>query len=366
MIDISEFVAAIEKTVHKHNLGNPGEYKRWLWQDKQNSRDLAVNEYGCADAANILYTIGSFPNETQEREGFIHALRSLQDPRTGLFTEESHHELHTTAHCVAALELFDAKPEHALHALSYLEIEKELKSFLEDLDWRGDPWHESHKGAGLYTVLVLNEDVTNEWQEWYFNWFWREADPDTGFWRKNCILQKGCASGPASAPLFHHLAGTFHYLFVHEYAHRPLRYPARLVDSCLKIYKENLFPTPHYLYDDQYIKKAQKTAAGDQKSSISLGQSIGFAEIDWTYCLNRALRQSGHRYNECEDTLKEFAERYLNFLTNEVDVDQDDRFNDLHWLFGMTCAIAELQQALPGFIKTEKPLRLVLDRRPFI
>jgi hypothetical protein len=28
--------------------------------------------------------------------------------------------------------------------------------------------------------------------------------------------------------------------------------------------------------------------------------------------------------------------------------------------------VAELQQALPGLIRTERPLRLVLDRRPFI
>ena len=39
---------------------------------------------------------------------------------------------------------------------------------------------------------------------------------------------------------------------------------------------------------------------------------------------------------------------------------------DLHMLFGSVCALAELQSALPGMIITEKPLRLVLDRRPFI
>ncbi len=28
-------------------------------------KDLGPNEYGCADAANILYTIGGFPAELQ-------------------------------------------------------------------------------------------------------------------------------------------------------------------------------------------------------------------------------------------------------------------------------------------------------------
>ena len=44
----------------------------------------------------------------------------------------------------------------------------------------------------------------------------------------------------------------------------------------------------------------------------------------------------------------------------------DDGLNDLHALFGAVCCLAELQAALPGEITSEKPLKLVLDRRPFI
>lgn len=65
----------------------------------------------------------------------------------------------------------------------------------------------------------------------------------------------------------------------------------------------------------------------------SFGRRIGFLEIDWLYA---------------------------------IDVDTHDDFNDLHKLFGTTCALAELQQELRGEIETTKPLRLVLDRRPFI
>ena len=35
-------------------------------------------------------------------------------------------------------------------------------------------------------------------------------------------------------------------------------------------------------------------------------------------------------------------------------------------LFGGVCALAELQQTLRGELISDKPLRLVLDRRPFI
>ena len=38
----------------------------------------------------------------------------------------------------------------------------------------------------------------------------------------------------------------------------------------------------------------------------------------------------------------------------------------MHRLFGSICALAELQAALPGELRSDKPLKLVLDRRPFI
>ena len=48
------------------------------------------------------------------------------------------------------------------------------------------------------------------------------------------------------------------------------------------------------------------------------------------------------------------------------DFETDDPINDLHMLFGTVCALAELQNALPGEIVSTRPMRLVLDRRPFI
>lgn len=47
------------------------------------------NPYGYADAANILYTIGAFPKEAYERAESVHILRAMQDPKTGLFVENT-------------------------------------------------------------------------------------------------------------------------------------------------------------------------------------------------------------------------------------------------------------------------------------
>ena len=63
--------------------------------------------------------------------------------------------------------------------------------------------------------------------------------------------------------------------------------------------------------------------------------------------------------------MQRLGTRLIEFLLS-LDPRADDALNDLHLLFGTLCAMAELQQALPGFVRTRRPLKLVLDRRPFI
>ena len=181
--------------------------------------------------------------------------------------------------------------------------------------------------------MVLSDSVGSEWQDTYFNWLWENADEKTGFWRKDAVLSD-------DKPVFHHLAGTFHYLFNHEYAKKPLRYPEKIIDTCLALYEKN-------------------------ETVLNFGQNIGFAEIDWVYCITRASRQTSHRFEDCRNALKKFAKGFIEYLDG-IDEKTDDGFNDLHMLFGTVCCLAELQQALPGMIRSKKPLKLVLDRRPFI
>ncbi len=332
MIDLRDFVCAVEEIVMRHNLHRPGAYARWLWQGDAGGRELGINPYGCADAANILYTIGCFPDPAA-RAQWVAVLQGFQEADGGLFREGTHHPIHTTAHVVAALELFDARPRFPLAALETLRQKDPLVAFLENLDWTWNPWGAAHQGAGVYAALRLAASLPAEWEDWYFDWLWHEADPETGLWRRGAVAAGG------DPLLFHHLAGAFHYLFNLEYARRPLRYPERMVDSCLRLYREALFSP--------------------------LGRMVGFAEVDWVYCLNRSLRQCGHRFGESRQALADLAAVYTDYLSS-LDPRTDEGLNDLHQLFGVVCALAELQQAVPGLLRTERPLRLVLDRRPFI
>ena len=347
-LDIRPVIKAIRETVDNHALKQEGAYCRWLWQNEAGNRNLGVNEYGCADALNILYTLNDFICDEQTRQARIQVLQSLQDEKTGMFTEATHHRIHTTAHCLAALELLDAKPLYPIRELHpYMEREA-LFAFLDGLDWFS-PWAASHRGAGIYAALVNAGEMTEEFQRNYFEWLWENADPETGFWKQDYANRAPYSADPSQwgggtpTAVYTYMAGGFHFMFNHEYAKMPLRYPEKVIDSCIKMYKEKA------VRDD-------------------FGETIGFLEVDWAYCINRASRQTAHRNAEVKDVLYEFARHYTGYLLKLVQGEHktNERFNDLHLLFGCVCALAELQEALPGIIVTEKPLRLVLNRRPFI
>ena len=148
-MNIDPIVTKIRRCVRKHELGT-GAYARYTRSNEEKGQTLAINPYGCADAANLLYTIGDFERDPQRRAESIAAMQKMQDRETGLFHESTHHPIHTTAHVLAALELYDAGPLYPVYALEeYREIKK-MRAFLEGLDWEGEPWGQSHRGAGLY------------------------------------------------------------------------------------------------------------------------------------------------------------------------------------------------------------------------
>ena len=329
-LDARGFLTSTEAILRRHALGATGEFARWTLDP---ARDRGPNAYGVSDAANLLWTLGRFPSGAPERGAWVESLYRFQEPARGSFHEPTHHAIHTTAHCIAALELFGARPAHRLVELAPLRDAAAMERFLDALDWRGAPWTESHRGAGLYAALHLAGDSTPEWEARYFAWLARECDPATGLWRYGSVPVGERALGL----LFPHLAGTFHYLFNCEHAKQPHPHPRALVDTCLRMRAARSYP---------------------------LARFVSFAEVDWVYCLHRAARDCG-RLGEARPALRDFAVEYLAYLDG-LDPDTDAGLDDLHALFGAVSALAELQSALPGEIASERPLRLVLDRRPFL
>ncbi len=331
-LDIQPILDAALSAVDACRLDAPGRYRRYAHAPPGTPRS-ELDVYGVADAANILYTLGVFPRHLAERAQWIHVLQQLQDPESGLYGDDTHHPIHTTAHCIAALELFDAQPLHAPHALMDHTVPDKMIQYLETLDWVSAPWQSSHQGAGLYAILSLTEHVGKQWQDGYFQWLDAETDESTGILRRNCVAP---LEMDGQWTLFPHLASQFHYLFTYTHANRPHPYPWRMIDTAIDIMELNweLFAV-----------------------------HLGYMELDWIYCLHRCKRLTAHRHEEVDQVLRHFTGRFVQFLRTKANAGS---FNDLHMVLGSICALAELQQALPGLLRSRRPLRQVLDRRPFV
>lgn len=330
MHDLRPFVAAVRQIVDRHNLGRTGEYARWITQDAKGSRDMGCTPYGSANAANILYTIGQLPESFAEKEAFAKVLQGFQNSETGLFVNPGNFATHTTAFVSGALYLLGAKPKYRAEAFRVYESREELFRLLESIDWAKDPWLGSHVGAGIYASMVLTGIADDRWEDLYFEWLSANADPETGLWKRGALQ---------GAPRFHYLAATFHYVFNHEHARRALPYPQALLDTCIAAYR-----------------------AGD---CIDFAKELGWPDIDFAYLLARVQRRAGTRYEETQQILREIADGLIGQLM-QMDPKTDEKLNDLNTLFAIVCALAVLQDALPGYIRTSRPLKLVLDVRPFL
>ena len=309
---VDRLVEIIAKSVEDHKI-SAGCYARYLWNNENGTRKMGRNEYGCADAANILYTIGRFPTDPAERAEFVRHLQEMQDPVTGQYFEDTHHTIHTTAHCTAALELFDAKPLHKVHGFEKYTTKEGLYELLEDNGTWENAWSGSHRGAGILPSLTNTDMVGLEWKNWYFDWMWEHSDPELGFI---------CYGPHRSRKIRDYMCGGFHYLFNHEAERRPIRYPERIIDFCLEMmsnYKE------HEL--------------------LGVRKACDFINIDIIYSMTRAMRQTPHRFWECKAAIEKYAEDYIAVLEG-IDYEHDESFNDLHMLFGAVCALAKIWGSL--------------------
>ena len=257
-------------------------------------------------------------------------MQDFQNVDNGLFENPGNFATHTTAFVSGALNLLDAKPLYQAKGFEKYKTKEGLFEFMNSIDWPKNPWLGAHLGAGIYASMLLTETVQDEWEDYYFEWLNLNADPATGLWKKGAL---------EGAEAFHYIASTFHYVFNYEYAKRALPYPKELLDTCIKAY-----------YDG---------------ACIDFSKAVGWPDIDFTYLLARVQRRAGTRFEETQKILREIADGLISQLI-VMDLEKSETLNDLNTLFAIVCALAVLQDALPGYIRTSKPLRLVLDKRPFL
>ncbi|XEC95965.1 hypothetical protein AB6A23_05200 [Paenibacillus tarimensis] len=329
MTNIQPFLDKVRRSVEAHRTGPSGGYRRML------SDPMEADLYGTADAAILLYTLGELPEAGGTgHNGMVTTIQRFQVQDSGLFPGAGHHPIHGTAYAIAALELLDNKPLYPLTDLHGLKSRAALYDFMDGLDWVNRPWSESHKGAGIYAALVLAGEVDREWEDWYLNWLQQQADPVTGLWCRQAVYATD------GAPLFHHLASSFHYLFNLNYRKRSMQYPDAWIDTCLALQASGQIPL----------------AAGE----------LSFVELDVLYTLISAASQTGHRAGELQDMMHTIGCHLLRSVEVLSAGPEAAVFEDLHALCGTVCALALVQSILPEQVVADRLLLKVLDRRPFI
>lgn len=285
--------------------------------------------YDCANVVNILYTIGQLP-DAGERMTLAKRLIEYIDKNTGIVEVEGHINTHSTAFICGALNLLDEEsPVRAKAFEKYLDKE-ELFAFMDGIDWDENPWLGAHYGAGIYASMILSGTANGEWEDYYFEWLNKNQDAKTGLWTKNCKFK---------AEEFHYLAAAFHYIFNYEYAKREIPNAEKLLITCIDAYENG--------------------------KCMDFSADLGWPDIDFTYMLVHLQRRCGKHFEKVNRIVKEIADGLAMQLINLTD-EKIKKLKNINTLFAIVCALAVLQDACPGYIKTPTPLKLVLDKRPFL
>ena len=68
-INIDKLIERFKNNVEAHKI-ETGKYTRYITVPETGEKDTEINAYGCADAANILYTVDAMPKTSEERKAF--------------------------------------------------------------------------------------------------------------------------------------------------------------------------------------------------------------------------------------------------------------------------------------------------------
>jgi hypothetical protein len=288
--------------------------------------------YGVSDMADILYTVGALDSSQHEREMWAESFAEFQVPESGWYIEKPPNTLspeHNTAFVLGAMQLLDLKPRYPVKLPPKYQ---DIRTFLHSLSWHTNMYPASHKGAGIGSICALVPELHST--SWFAEYF---ATCDSFFDAHNGLMG---ADKPVHGDI-DQIGGTFHYAFLYEYFRRRMPYPEQRIDSILGLQQADGYWSPaNHLW----------------------------MTLDAIFLMTRTLRYCPHRI----DGVRASVRKALTALNTDVYSAEGRKktFSDSAGVHTLTSAIsiaAEAQQFLGSQeIVTEWPLRLVLDRRPFI
>lgn len=294
----------------------------------------AVHLYGISDMACVLYAVGALHPTEEERAQWAMHFQSLQDPDSGYLAAKppAHGILHNTAFALGATNLLEIRPLYPLRFAAEYASREKVEAWLDGLDWQTGVYGGSHNGAGLASALALVPGtVPPEWFGWYFDRLDTYVDPNNG------MLGRNKPPGGDTDQI----GGTFHYLFIYEHYHRRMPCPEARVDAILGLQMDN----------------------GEWDSG-----NPWWMTIDALYMLTRGVRHSQHRAADVREAVRRTAATCLERVMDSAC--RQKYFGKgmaVHTLTAATNLFAEIQEFLGADeVVTDEPMRLILDKRPFI
>ena len=138
------------------------------------------------------------------------------------------------------------------------------------------------------------------------------------------------------------IGGTFHFAFFWEYFKRQMPFPDKRVDAILGL---------------------------QGRTNIWAADNPWWMPFDSIYMLSRVASYSDYRKEDIRNSVQRAVEVCYEHAMNQTCRETDFYYPELgvHTLTGAISLFAAAQQFLgPHEVITQKPLRLVLDRRPYI
>lgn len=290
-----------------------------------------IELYGVADMACVLHTLGLLRPSAAERAEWAAAFRRFQREEDGWLREAdpTHGAMHNLAFGLAGMELLDLVPERPVRLAP---AHSDPRAFLATLDWRNRVYPDSHEGAGIGTVFTLLPELGGRpWLEAYF------AACDALFDPRNGLMGRDKPPGGD----FDQVGGTFHYVFLYHHFNRRAPFPRQRIDAVL----DTRLPDGCWHPENRL-----------------------WLSFDALYLLTRTLRYCPHRHDDIVACARQVMTNAMREVFSPAGREQLRAGRVATHSVAAALSLAAEAQLFLGAqeVVTERPLRPVLDRRPFI
>jgi hypothetical protein len=316
--------------------GPPGAYAR-------RPGASAVALYGSADVACILYTLDRLDPAPDVTRQWLDVLSSFQDPVSGFFVDRSAalSTAHNTGFVIGAMQLLDPELRNGVLPRSPLRFAElvlepaDADRFAASLDWRNDCYEAGENLIGhASSFFNVAGVVPGAWFEWLVDYVEHGKLDET-----NGMVGVGKPPGGDDDQI----GGTCHFDFFWAALKRELPFAPARAKALLGLQQ------PDGLWSD--YNPWWLTFDAFYMLNRTLASLSGGLAADVRAAVERAVSVLATRSSQP-------ALRHSDFV---------DPWLGAHTVTGALSAFACAQQILgPDRVITDRPLRLVLDRRPYI